>query len=83
MPFHVRDAETNTLVRRLAAETGTGITDTIKLAVSNELKRREANVPLAERIRPIQDFIMSHKKIVTTETDKEFWDDMCGDPDVH
>jgi antitoxin VapB len=78
MPFHVRDTETDTLVRALATRTGQGITDTIKAAVANELKRLDEKKPLLERIEPLLAEIRS-RKIETTETDKAFWDDMCGD----
>jgi antitoxin VapB len=77
MPFHVRDFETNTLVRKLATRTGLGITDSIKAAVANELRRLDEIKPLSERVKPLQDFVQA-RKIETTETDKAFWDDMSG-----
>ena len=40
MPFHVRDPETDALVRQYAEEKRVGITDAIKLAVN---KAREAD----------------------------------------
>ncbi len=80
MAFHVRDAETDTLVRKLAQTAGMGITDAIKMAVANEIKRRDAEVPLLERIEPILARIRSYPTIESDETDKEFWDDMCGEP---
>jgi antitoxin VapB len=40
MPFHVRDPETDALVRQYAEEKRVGITDAIKLAVT---KAREAD----------------------------------------
>jgi antitoxin VapB len=80
MAFHVRDAETDTLVRKLAKVSGLGITEAIKTAVANEIQRRDAEIPLAEKLQPIWDRVRKWEKIETTQTDKEFWDDMCGDP---
>lgn len=80
MAFHVRDAETDTLVRKLAQTSGMGITDAIKTAVANELKRRDSQIPLAQKLQPIWDRVREWEKVETTQTDKEFWDDMCGDP---
>jgi antitoxin VapB len=77
LPFHVRDAETDTLVRRLAAETGVGITDSIKLAVANELERRATGQSLAERIKPLQDYIAA-RRITPEQSDKEFFDELSG-----
>ncbi len=79
MAFHVRDAETDTLVRKLAETSGMGITETIKMAVANEIKRREAEIPLLERIRPIQERIARWPDQPQTMTDKEFYDWMCDD----
>ena len=60
MAFHVRDAETDTLVRELARKRGVGITEAIKLAVGAGLKRDEEAVPFMERIRRLQEEVLSH-----------------------
>lgn len=60
MAFHVRDLETDALVRKLAREKGVGITQAIKLAVDAELRRETSErPPLRERIRAIQDEVRS------------------------
>ncbi|MGH6998315.1 MAG: type II toxin-antitoxin system VapB family antitoxin, partial [Phenylobacterium sp.] len=41
MPFHVRDPETDALVRELADKTKLGITEAVKLAASEALATRE------------------------------------------
>jgi antitoxin VapB len=46
MALHIRDDETDRLVRELAKRKGIGLTDAIKLAVRNEFR----NMPLRERI---------------------------------
>ena len=52
MAFHVRDNETDQLVRHLALKSGTGLTEAIKSAVKNELRRIEQQRPLLERLEP-------------------------------
>lgn len=71
MALHIRDPETDRLVRNLAEMKKLGLTETIKLAVENELKR----LPLRERIRPIQDRIAAYPKTGLT-ADKEFFDSL-------
>ena len=54
MPFHVRDPETDALVRQYAEEKRVGITDAIKLAVT---KAREADEKaLAEKRAALKAF---------------------------
>jgi antitoxin VapB len=43
MAFHVRDLETDSLVRELALKRGLGLTEANKLAVSTVLKANEAD----------------------------------------
>ena len=78
MPFHVRDAVTDTLVRKLASRIGTGLTEAVRVAVSSELKRLDNEIPLAKRLEPLIKSI-NRRKSPTTQTDKEFWDDLSGD----
>ena len=62
MAFHVRDPETDALVRRLAKEAGVGLTEAVKIAVRETLEARKKAVPLAERLRPIQERIAKLRK---------------------
>ncbi len=71
MALHIRDHETDRLVRSLAEIKKLGLTETIKLAVENELKRTS----LAERIRPIQDRIAAYPK-TGLKADKAFYDSL-------
>ena len=73
MALHIRDDETNRLVRSLAALKGVGLAEAVRLAVENELRR----IPLHERIRPIQQRLA---KLPTTglPADKAFFDDLSG-----
>jgi antitoxin VapB len=78
MAFHIRDAEVDTLVRELARRKGVGLTDAVKLAVANELKRDVARVPLAERIRKIVEPLQAYPDEPRTESDKAFFDRLSG-----
>ena len=80
MAFHVRDAQTDTMVRELARKRGVGITDAIKIAVSAELKRDEDAVPFMERIRRIQEEVLSHPS-TGLEADKAFYDSLNDEED--
>ena len=79
MAFHVRDPETDALVRRLARQKGVGITEAVKLAVDAELRREAAEKPpLRDRIRAIQDEVQSWP-CTGLKADKAFFDELSGD----
>ena len=71
MALHIRDPETDRLVRNLAEIKKVGLTDAVRLAVENELKR----MPLAERIKPIQDRVASYGS-TGLKADKAFYDSL-------
>jgi antitoxin VapB len=79
MAFHVRDSETDQVVRTLARKTGMTITDAIKTAAAEKLARLEQadaardTRPLAERIKPIQDRL-AERGPTGLKADKEFYD---------
>ena len=78
MPFHIRDPETDALVRRLAREKGLGLTDTVKLAVREELDRMRRAIPLRERIAALRAAAPARPP-TGLEADKAFFDDLSGD----
>jgi len=78
MPFHIRDAEADELVRELARRRQIGLTEAVKLAVRNELRREDEAVPLRERLRPLQDRIAARPR-TGLEADKAFYDELSGD----
>jgi antitoxin VapB len=80
MPFHIRDRETDSLVRALANKRGCGLTDAVKLAVGHELERDEPIPPMIERIRVIQREIAARPR-TGLRADKAFFDDLSGDDD--
>lgn len=75
--FHVRDTETDRLVRKLARSKGVGLTDAVKLAVRNELQREAEVTPLRERLRkvaaPLADYRPTGKR-----ADKKFFDELSS-----
>jgi antitoxin VapB len=79
MSFHVRDPETDDLVRRYAEEKRVGITEAIKLAVTKarEAEDRTKTEKLA-RMRAISERVA---KLPDTglNVDKAFFDEMSGD----
>lgn len=79
MAFHVRDKETDTLVRELARQRGVGLTEAVKLAVTGELDRKENEV--ARRLaamEAISDEVASWPES-GLKADKAFFDAISGD----
>lgn len=77
MAFHVRDEETDTLVRELAQRKGVGLTEAVKLAVRNQLNNDKPEESLREKLRKIADSIAEYPK-TGKKADKEFFDDLSG-----
>ncbi|HEY3799264.1 MAG TPA: type II toxin-antitoxin system VapB family antitoxin [Caulobacteraceae bacterium] len=75
MPFHIRDPETDALVRELARKRGCGLTEAVKHAVDAELKRDGS---LAERLTALQDEVLSRPR-TGLQADKAFFDWLSGD----
>jgi antitoxin VapB len=79
MAFHVRDRATDTAVRRLAKLKGKSLTATIREAVESEYQRTRAAIPLAERLRPIQEELKRLSRPGGLPADKAFFDEQSGD----
>jgi len=84
MVLHVKDAETDVLVRRLASQRGIGITEAIKEAVQEALQadrdrelRHKAD-SLEERLRPLLDRLDKLPR-AGLRTDKAFFDELWGE----
>jgi antitoxin VapB len=78
MPFHIRDVEADELVRELARRRQIGLTEAVKLAVRNELRREDEAVPLQERIAKLRDEVLS-RPATGLVADKSFFDELSGD----
>ena len=80
MPFHIRDIATDRAVRALAARTGQSLTDAVRQAAENELRRIERSErPIAERIAPIQERARAYPP-TGAAADKAFYDELSGQP---
>lgn len=73
MPFHIRDPKTDRLVRELARKKRVGLTEAVRDAVQHELKQIDKRLPLAERIKGIQDEFAALPKS-GLKADKAFYD---------
>jgi antitoxin VapB len=78
MAFHIRDAETDALVRKLAAREGLGLTEAVKQAVRDKLAAKESEKPLLEEVREIQQEIRRYRP-TGRKADKAFFDELSGD----
>ncbi|WP_375408872.1 type II toxin-antitoxin system VapB family antitoxin [uncultured Methylobacterium sp.] len=76
--LHIRDEETDRLVRMLAQRKRFPLTEAVKLAVGNELRREDETLGLWERLKPLQDRIKSRPD-TGLKADKAFRDELSGD----
>jgi antitoxin VapB len=79
MPLNIRSEAVNQLAEKLAARTRMNKTDAVRIALEHELQRLDEAVPLRERLRPLQDRVMSRPS-TGLEADKSFYDELSGDP---
>lgn len=78
MPLNIRNETVNRLARKLATRKHTNKTNAVKLALENELRRMDDALPLRERLRPLQDRVLS-RPATGLEADKAFYDELSGD----
>ena len=77
MPLNIRSEAVNQLAERLAARTHTNKTDAVRIALEHELRRLDEAVPLRERLRALQERVLS-RPTTGLEADKAFYDDLSG-----
>ncbi len=77
MAIHVRDPETDALVRALAKKKGLGLTETIREAVRKQLDEEGERLSLWERTADIRAEIASWPD-TGLKADKAFFDDLWG-----
>jgi antitoxin VapB len=77
MALSIRDEATDNAVRELARLKRKGLTETIREAVENELRRTRQAIPLVDRLKALGD---EYKKYPETgeRADKAFFDDLSG-----
>ena len=79
MPLSIRSEAVNQLAEKLAARKRMNKTDAVRTALEHELQRLDEAVPLRERLRPLQDRVMSRPP-TGLEADKSFYDELSGNP---
>jgi antitoxin VapB len=79
MAFHIKDAATDAAVRRLAKLKGKTLTATIREAVEHEYARARSEIPLIDRLKPIQEELKSRSKPGGLPADKAFFDELSGE----
>lgn len=77
MAFHIRDKETDALVRELARRERVGLKDAVKGAVREKLDALDAKPSLHERLSEIADDIARVPK-TGKKADKKFFDALSG-----
>lgn len=77
MPLNIRSEVVNQLADRLAARKHMNKTDAVRTALENELRRLDEAVPLRDRLRPLQDRVLS-RPATGLEADKAFYDELSG-----
>lgn len=77
MTFYVKDPATDKAVRRLAKLKGKTLTETIREAVENEL-RKERRATLPQRLDAIAQRLRKYPR-TGLEADKAFFDELSGD----
>jgi antitoxin VapB len=63
----------------LAACSRTTKTEAVRIALENELRRLDQSMPLRDRLRPLQDRVLS-RSATGLEADKAFYDELSGNP---
>ncbi len=79
MPLNIRSEIVNQLADRLAARRRVSKTEAVRMALENDLRRLDEAVPLRDRLRPLQERVLS-QPATGLEADKTFYDELSGDP---
>jgi antitoxin VapB len=79
MAYHIKDSDTDRIIRELAKVTGKPILNAIRDACEKELRREVAKVPLWDRLQPLIDKVRATPK-TGLRADKRFFDDLSGQP---
>jgi antitoxin VapB len=79
MPLNIRNEMVNQLAGRVAARRRVSKTEAVRVALENELRRLDRTTPLRERVRPLQERVLSWPSS-GLEADKAFYDELSGDP---
>ncbi|MBN4094609.1 MULTISPECIES: type II toxin-antitoxin system VapB family antitoxin [unclassified Methylobacterium] len=76
MPLNIRSEEVNRLAEKLASRAGVSKTEAVRLALANELARRDAEREIfLERVTQIQERLASYPS-TGLKADKAFYDSL-------
>ena len=78
MPLNIRNEIVNELAARLAVRKRMNKTDAVRIALENELRRLDEAVPLRDRLRPLQERVLT-RPATGLDADKAFYDELSGD----
>ena len=78
MALNIRSEIVSQLAERLAARKGVNKTDAVRTALENELRRLDEAMPLRDRLRSLQERVLS-RPATGQEADKAFYDELSGD----
>ena len=78
MALNIRSEIVSQLAERLAARKGMNKTDAVRTAFENELRRLDEAMPLRDRLRSLQERVLS-RPATGQEADKAFYDELSGD----
>jgi antitoxin VapB len=77
MPLNIRNEIVNQLAEQLAARRQVNKTEAVRIALQNELRRLDKAVPLRDRVRLLQEQVLS-RPATGMEADKAFYDELSG-----
>jgi antitoxin VapB len=77
MPLNIHNEVVNQLAERLASRKRINKTDAVRIALENELRRLDEAVPLRDRLRPLQERVLS-RPATGLDADKTFYDELSG-----
>ena len=82
MAYHIKDLDTDRIIRELAKMTGKPNLNAIRDACEKELRREIAKLPLRDRLQPVINKIRATPK-TGLRADKRFFDDLRPAMMVH
>jgi len=78
LALNIRIEIVSQLAVQLAARKGMNKTDAVRTALENELRRLDEAMPLRDRLRSLQERVLS-RPATGQEADKAFYDELSGD----
>jgi antitoxin VapB len=78
LALNIRSEIVSQLAVQLAARKGMNKTDAVRTALENELRRLDEAMPLRDRLRSLQERVLS-RPATGQEADKAFYDELSGD----